>query len=381
MSRRRFGRVRRLPSGRYQARYPAPDGSDRPAPVTFATKTEAARWLSLAEAEILKGRWVDPQRGDVPFGEYARRWVAERNLRPRTVELYEGLLRLHLLPTFERVPVNAVTADRVRAWRRELLESGRSVTTTAKAYRLLKAVMTTAVDDELLGRHPCRIKGAGSEPTPERPVATVRQVFALAEQMPPCFRALVLIATFTGLRWGELSALRRRDLDLAGRRVHVVGSVSEMRDGRRITGPPKSAAGVRRVSIPGFLVPVLVEHLTEFSEPGPDGLIFVGPKGGPLRRNNFGSTTGWKQAVAAVGVADLHFHDLRHTGNTLAAPMASTRELMARLGHSSARAALIYQHATDERDMLIAEDLDQLVRRELGQCEMRAPGEGRAAGT
>lgn len=274
-----------------------------------------------------------------------------------------------------------MTADRVRAWRRELLESGRSATTTAKAYRLLKAVMTTAVDDGLLGRHPCRIKGAGSESTPERPVATVRQVFALAEQMPPCFRAHVLVATFTGLRWGELSGLCRRDLDLAASRVHVVGSVSEMRDGRRIAGAPKSAAGVRRVSIPGFLVTALVEHLAEFSEPGPDGLIFVGPRGGPLRRNNFGSTTGWKRAVDSVGVLELHFHDLRHTGNTLAAPMASTRELMARLGHSSPRAVLIYQHATDERDMLIAADLDGLVRRELGLRELRAPEEGRVAGT
>jgi integrase len=241
--------------------------------------------------------------------------------------------------------------------------------------------MTTALEDELIARHPCRIRGAGHEPAPERPVATIRQVFQLAERMPAPFRALVLFATFTGLRWGELAGLRRRDLDLDARQVRVARSVAEMSDGRRLVGPPKSAAGYRRLSIPGFLVPVMVEHLREFAEDGQDGHVFVGPRGGPLRRQNFAQTARWHEAVAAVGVPNLHFHDLRHTGNTLAAPLASTRELMARLGHNSPRAALIYQYATDERDRVIADGLDELVRGELGLRRLDEARPGDVTGT
>lgn len=95
---RRFGRVRRLPSGRFQARYPGPDGIDRPAPYTFVTKRDAEQWLVLKEAEIKSGDWLSPDAGDVSFKEYAEAWIKERpGLRPKTVERYEGLVRLHLI--------------------------------------------------------------------------------------------------------------------------------------------------------------------------------------------------------------------------------------------------------------------------------------------
>ena len=118
---RRFGRLRKLPSGRWQARYLGRDGLDRAAPQTFATKAEADRWLSLVEAELQQGRWLDPRRGEVPLGEYAQRWVEERpGLRPRTVELYEGLLRRHLVPQLGRLPLNGIDPARVREWRTAL---------------------------------------------------------------------------------------------------------------------------------------------------------------------------------------------------------------------------------------------------------------------
>jgi hypothetical protein len=92
---RRFGRIRRLPSGRYQVRYPAPDGRDLPAPSTFATKADAEVWLSRKEVEIRDGDWIDPDRGEVGFEVYAEQWVRDRVLKPRTEELYRGLLRNH----------------------------------------------------------------------------------------------------------------------------------------------------------------------------------------------------------------------------------------------------------------------------------------------
>ena len=199
---RRFGRVRRLSSGRWQARYKGPDGIDRPAPSTFTTKGDAERWLSLTEADIIKDNWLDPDVGRALFADYARAWVAERpNLRLKTLQLYRGLVRIHLVPGLGSFAVADITAPRIRRWRKNLLDSGVGPVTVAKAYRLLKAIMTTAADDGLIRRNPCRIKGAGEEKSPERPVLPLGQVFVLADAFADRrYRLLILLAVFCSLR-------------------------------------------------------------------------------------------------------------------------------------------------------------------------------------
>ena len=361
---RRFGRVRRLPSGRYQARYQGTDGIDRPAPETFATKGEAEVWLTLKEAEILRGDWMDPDAGRVPFGKYAARWIDDQVLKLRTEELYRGLLNNHLSPAFGNVDLRDIRESDIRSWRKERLTAGPKQerpfgpVTVAKAYRLLN----TATDDRLIRRNPCRIKGAGQEDSPERAVISLETLIALLDQVPPRYRALVLLATFASLRFGELAGLRRGQVDLDGCAVRIVVSTAETDDGRLIDDDPKSQAGRPRVAFPKEIAPELRWHLERFAQPGDNGLVFIGPQGGRLRRSTFRRT--WTKARTAVGLPDLHFHDLRHTGNTMAAGQgASLRELMERMGHSSARAALIYQHPTQERDEAIAAGMGKLLRR------------------
>ena len=122
---RRFGRVRQLRSGRWQARYKGPDGIDRPAPQTFASKTGAERWLSVTEAEIIQGDWIDPGAGRVLFGGYARDWIEERpGLRPKTIELYRYLLRQHLEPAFGSRTLADIKEPHVRRWRKNVLDAG-----------------------------------------------------------------------------------------------------------------------------------------------------------------------------------------------------------------------------------------------------------------
>lgn len=372
VGKRRFGRIRRLPSGRWQARYRGPDDIDRPAPRTFPAKADAERWLSLAEAEIIRGDWIDPDAGRVSFAEYAEAWVSERpNLRPKTLQLYKGLVRLHLVPTFGRTAIHDITEPQVRRWRRTLLDADVGAVTVAKAYRLLKAIMTTAVDDGLIRRNPCRIPGAGQEKSPERPVLTLRQALDLAAAVDRRYRALILLAVFGSLRWGELAALRRRHIDLATGTVRIEASVVELTDGSLVTGPPKSLAGKRTVAIPAFMLADIRSHLDQFAQPGDDGLVFTGPKGAPLRRSNFTKT--WCKATEAVSLTGFHFHDLRHTGNTIAATTgASLRELMERMGHSTTRAALIYQHRSAERDRLIADAMSKLAETEIRQARRRS---------
>ena len=362
---RRFGRVRQLASGRWQARYKGPDGIDRPAPHTFATKTEANRWLALKEAEILAGDWLNPDAGRVPFKEYAEAWILERpNLRPSTVARYEALARLHLVPTFGKLDVGDINDAHVRRWRKTLLDNGVGPVTLAKAYRLLKAIMGTAVSDGLTKRNPCNIKGASVERSPERPVLSIGEVFALADAIDARYKALVLLATFANLRWGEAVALRRKDLDLEAGTVRVERVLVEVSGRPLHFGPPKTEAGVRTLPIPKVVLGAVKEHVERFAQDGDEGLVFVGEKGAMLRRPNF--RRNWLRALDKAGLKGVRFHDLRHTGNTLAAIAGATLpELKQRMGHASDRAAMIYLHATDERHREIADTLSAMAKKEL----------------
>ena len=362
---RRFGNVRKLPSGRYQARYPGPDGRMRNAPETFARKSDADLYLTLVEAQIARREWIDPERGKVKLGDYARRWIDQRpNLRPRTIHLYGWLLDKHVVPYLGGVELGRLDTPMVRDWRAKLLGNGVSETMAAKAYRLLRAVLMTAVkEDEILSRNPCRIPGADQEKSAERPVLTLAQVFRLAEIVPPRYRALVLVTTFGCLRWGEVAALQRQDIDTAAGTIRVRQAYTELRGVGLVLGPPKSRAGRRTVSLPPAVVEVVRDHLAAEVDDNPDAFVFTTESGRPIWRGNLNKLIGWKANVARIGQPDLHFHDLRHTGNTLAARTgASTRDLMARMGHDSTQAALIYQHATAEADRAIAQALHDAVR-------------------
>jgi integrase len=383
MAKRRFGRVRKLPSGQYQARYPGPDGIDRPAPETFATKRDAEVWLTMKEAEIRSGEWLDPDAGKMSFGDYADMWLRDHVVRPRTEELYRSQIKNHLRPTFGNVDLGDIKEGDIRRWRKERLTTGPiqerpfGPVTVAKVYRLLHAILATAVEDGRIRRNPCHIKGAGQEHSKERPVIPMATLVDLLESVPSRYRALLLLATFANLRFGELAALRRAHIDLDACEVRVTDSLSEMDDGRLLDGDPKSRAGIRTVSFPADIVPELADHLERFAAPGPNGLVFIGPKGGRLRRSNFRET--WERARGAIGMPELHFHDLRHTGNTMAAAQgASLKELMERMGHSSPRAALIYLHATRERDQKIAAGMGKDFAKAK---KSRRTAEGKSTGT
>ncbi|GAA1261995.1 tyrosine-type recombinase/integrase [Oryzihumus leptocrescens] len=361
MGRRHFGSVRQRDSGRWQVRYRGPDGLLRSAPETFARKSEAERYLTLLETRMINGDWVDPLRGKVMLEVYAADWITHRaGLRPRTVELYRWILGRHIAPTLGRVPLAKLDTPLIREWRSNLLAQGVSEGSVAKAYRLLRAILTTAVDeDRLIAANPCRIKGAGQQKSVERPVLTLPQVFQLVALVPERWQAFILLKTFASLRWGEITALTRADLDLVTRRVRVRRQLLERRNGAIESGPTKSRAGNRSVAIPELIVPALVTHLGKYTAEGPLALVFAGLNGQPLRRSNFNKSVDWRAAVDAVGVPGLHLHDLRHTGNMLAAATgASLKDLMTRMGHDSPAAALIYQHASAEADAAIADAIN-----------------------
>jgi integrase len=303
-------------------------------------------------------------------------------LRPRVRELYEGYLRNHINPTLGNVELGKLSTAKIRRWHSDLLSGGLGPSTTAKCYRLLHAILNTAIEDSHLAANPCSIKGASVERCDERVIPSLSEVFALADTVAPHLRALVLLAAFGGLRRGELFGLRRRDLDLLHRTVDVHTQRQESKKGSALIGPPKSDAGRRVLALPAELVPSVEEHLSRWVGADAAAFVFVGEQGRPLRPGVW--QRHWDAARTAVGRPDLHLHDLRHVAGTLAAATgAGTKEIMRRLGHSTPQAALRYQHATDQRDRVLADGIDAIIRaaRQDDAADVTASGGEQGAGS
>lgn len=381
-SKRYFGNVRKLPSDRFQARYTGPDGKTYSArtpegkPLTFDTQGDAEAWLSLRHSEILRGAWLPPAEQaaePITLGEYAEAWLAGRDLEQTTVDHYRQLLDDHILPMFGDVAVTAVKPSVVREWHSQLaradekLVKGEKVklkdrpTARAHAYGLLRTIMNTAVSDELIAANPCRVRGGGQVKRAVRiRPASLLELELLVKALPGRYRLMILLAAWCALRFGELAELRRADVDVKNGVVHVRRGVTRTK-GRRIVKDPKSQAGKRPVNIPPHLLPVVKIHLRDHVAMSRDALLF--PAANDATGHLAPSTLYrvYYPAREAAGRPDLRFHDLRHTGAVLAAATGATlAELMARLGHSTAGAAMRYQHASQDRDKVIAEALSQL---------------------
>jgi len=356
-----FGAVDKLATG-YRARYFGPDGRRYKAPTLFLTKKEARSWLSLRHAEIIRKAWTPPEADEKPlpkltFEDYAATWMAQRDLKDRTREHYEKLLANHLVPKFGPLPIASITSDDVRAWHAKM--GTRTPTLRAHAYGLLRTIMGTALSDGKIRLNPCVIRGAGSARRVHRiRPATLDELEIIATEMPEQYQAMILLASWCALRFGELTELRRKDIHLDTGVIHVERGVVRAGGGFNVT-TPKSDAGVRDVHVPPHLLPALRDHLDRHVEPGRDALLFPAAHGGHLA-----PATLYRQfykAREAAGRTDLRFHDLRHSGAVLAAATgASLAELMARLGHSTPGAAMRYQHAAQGRDREIAALLSKL---------------------
>ncbi|MGH8991997.1 MAG: tyrosine-type recombinase/integrase [Acidimicrobiia bacterium] len=291
------------------------------------------------------------------------------HLRPSTQRIYDVNIRNHILPELGVVELGKLTPSMLRGWLAGLAAKvGRRGKTLApgsvsQAYRTLNRLLEAAVENELLGRNPLRgVKPPRVEAEPMR-FLTHDEVATLAAAIDPRYRALVLLAAYSGLRAGELAALRRKHVDLLHRSVTVVEQVQRI-GGQHVVLPPKSAAGRRSVALPALVAAALQDHLVVYGEPGPEGLVFPAPGGGFLRPENF-RTRAWLPAVKAAGVAPLRVHDLRHTCASLAiAAGADVKVLQRMLGHASAALTLDrYGHLMPGQERSVADRLDEMARR------------------
>lgn len=384
---RGFGYIRKLPSGRYQASYVGHDDARHTAPETFTARIDAEAWLAAEHR-----RSEDPESWQAPrarieaarkaaeaarlptYADYAQRYLTERKVKgrplaPSTVDGYRRMLANYINPTFGDVPLDEITPAMVNQWYDRLPADKER--TRREAYTLARAVMTvaTSAHGPLVGQvNPFAIRGGGSGTSPKREqIATAKEIEVILEHIRPEWRAMVLLALWCGMRYGELTELRRSDVDLDKRVIKIRRAVARAGPGKKIVKGPKSASGVRDQRIPAHIVPAITKHLRTYVT-GRDGLLFPGAHGQHLHPARFqGKHThrGWYGARKAAGRNDLRFHDLRATGATLLAQQgANIGEIQAFLGDSTPTAALRYVRAGQSRMDQLTERLSALA--ELG---------------
>jgi integrase len=351
-----FGSIRKLPSGRFQARYVDPSGRTVNAPVTFGTKGDAETYLTTIRSDLVRGAWLPPDSGTT-LRTYAETWIKQRPLKPSTAALYRKLLDQRILPDLGDTQMRRLSPTIVREWH---ARQGSDVPTArAHAYSLLRTICATAVADEVLHANPCRIRGASrSERASTTEPATLEELTAIVDAIDR-YKLMILLAAWCAMRFGELTELRGSDIDTKAGLIKVRRGVTWV-NGQATVGKPKTKAGTRDVAIPPHLLPAVRQHLLEYGA-GREGLLFPSASDPVAHMKPSTLHRVWDRARDKAGRPDLRFHDLRHTGAVLAALSGATiAELMARLGHTTPTMALRYQHAAQARDVEIARRLSEI---------------------
>lgn len=367
---RAFGSLRQLNSGRWQVRYTGPDLRRYKAPRTFASEEEAKAWLHRRHREIRDGLWSPPSETGSPratnltLAAYAASWLERRQVRgrplkERTRDHYSDLLEQHILPELGTLPLRSISRGDIESWYGRTLVD--RPTYRAHAYSLLRTIFATAEHEGRVESNPVQIRGAGAvESVHEAPPATLEQLATITELMPERLRLMVQLAAWCALRFGELTELRREDVLVASDRVTLRvrrGAVRTKR-GRRADST-KSRAGSRLVTVPPHLRDDVLHHLRVHTGRENDALLFPAKHGGHLAPSTL--YRHYYRAREAADRSDLHFHDLRVTGATMAAVAGATlKELQARLGHSTVAAAMRYQRVAQGRDAEVARKLSAM---------------------
>lgn len=340
---------------RWYMRYRDPSGAQRTK--TFDRKVDADRFLTTVESAKMTGSYIDPAASRLTVGAWAERWLdGQTHLKPSTRERYAGILREHIVPRWGTTRLADVSHSAVQAWVSEVAAS-RSPATTRKVHRVLSLVLAMAVKDDRLVRNPAARVSLPRVDAAERMYLTHQQVHQLAGECGP-HRLVVLFLAYTGVRFGEMAALRVRRLDLMRRRATIAESVTLVR-GVQTWGTPKGHER-REVPIPRFLVDDLAAHVVGRD---PAELVFPAVKGGAMRAQGFQRSVLTK-AATSLGLAGLHPHALRHTAASLAiASGANVKVVQQMLGHKSATMTLdLYGHLFADQLDEVADRLDAAAR-------------------
>lgn len=358
MARRQFGSVRKLPSGRFQARYRLPSGRMVAATHTFRTKGDATRYLSSIETDLARGTFVDPNGARTTLAEWAEQWLARPGKRPASLVRDRQALDVWL-PALGDLTLATITAYEVQcavdARATEVAPS-----TLRRDFATLKALLSAAADVDMLARSPARRTKLPNVRPPARVTVGPAELRRLVAEVPARYRTLVLVAAVLGLRWSEAVGLRRGDVDFEAATLTVAQSVEELAGHVRLVPYGKTRTSLRTMSVPPFVLDALRTHVDAYCATAlTDDLLFVGPRAGILRRNFVKRVL--RPAAERAGLPpSLTFHGLRHIAvSAMADAGVPYHVTQARAGHASARMTVeLYSHRSSEADRAAAQALE-----------------------
>ncbi|MGI8406958.1 MAG: tyrosine-type recombinase/integrase [Actinomycetota bacterium] len=354
--------TRKLPSGRWQGYYRDRNGTIWTATYdgtrgTFRRQSDAKAAAEEQESRLRRGEWIDPTRASITVAERAEQWLRTKTkLRSSSRARLEGILTNHVLARFGDYRLDSVTHAEVQEW-----VSSLSPATAHKAYDALSQLMRAAVANREIVYNPCQTVGLPRAVNAEQRFLSTDEVGLLADCIDTRFRALVLLAAYGGLRFGELAGLRRARVDLLRGRVHVRETLVEV-NGQLSLGEPKTTRSRRDVPLPRTIMREIEVHLQRFTETENNAPVFTGPKGALLCRAGF-RRCWWLPATSAAGLDGLRFHDLRHSFVSIWRDAgADVLDISRRAGHSSVAFTLDrYGHLYQDRSDDLADRLDQLL--------------------
>ena len=360
---------------RYRVRYRKPDHSQTDKR-GFRTKREAEIFLANVESRKAAGTYLDPSTARITVGELGQEWlVNQTHLKPSSAAAIESAWRLHVLPAWGDVPIGQIRFSAVQSWVSTLANGSatgrpKSAALVLRAHGALAAILDVAVRDHRIGSNPARGVALPRKVPREHRYLTHEQVHLLAAACGD-HDTLIKTLAYTGLRWGEVTGLRVRDVSIQRRRLTISQNAVLVR-GEVLVGTPKTHKR-RSVPFPAFLSSEIGEALRGKD---PDDLVFPAPDGRHLITPTVRDHSWFDRGLETAGLPPMTIHDLRHTAASLAVSAgANVKAVQKMLGHASAAMTLdVYTDLFDDDLDAVAARLDQAVAAaSVGKMWAKAP--------
>ncbi|MBN6034111.1 site-specific integrase [Amycolatopsis sp. 195334CR] len=303
----------------------------------FPDEKAAKTYIADMGTDQRRGSWIDPVAGQVTIAEFAPEWIDSLDVDQRTEENYQSFLKCHILPQWGSEPFSDMSNLGIRKWEKKLRAGKLAKTTVDSIIKCLSLMLTDAALEKIIAANPLQAKRRGrrrrNKRTPRKIWAEPHEVLAIADQVAryysPAGALLILVAAWTGARWGELVGLQRHNVHLFDDNTGFIvidpdnGALHEPNKGPLHLGPPKTEESARTITLPPFLVILLRQHLATLKHDH----VFVTPSNQLHRRSNFarralrpaadGNAQVKKPKVRLVAIKPgLTFHGLRHSHKT-----------------------------------------------------------------
>ncbi len=315
------------------------------------------RAANREEAKVREGNWHDHSRGEVTFAEYVETvWVPSKQVETSTLAAYRSNLDKHFIPVFGRRPMGKILPSEVQRWVTTATNGGLSAASVRKYHTMLHSVFERALRDRVVTFNPCEHTELPKVIKKQNRTLTPDEYEAILAALPAQHRLMIETAINTGLRWGELIALKPRHLNLDTGHLTVQETIVEISlknsptGARMLTKPYPKDNEPRTMALPDDLVTRLADWINQRGR-GPSDLLFATRDGTPISRNTF-RTRVWRPAVTASGVDfEVRVHDLRHAhASWLLSGGSDIRSVMDRMGHAQITTTQKYLHTLPDAD-------------------------------